>query len=140
MIKSQQFENSCSKGTCLLPTSSSLFFPMRQISFSGPPLKVQMRPERYKSSLLPHPHCSPRPPQSWRLDLRTLTTSLVTKEPSQRKPPHLDHTGFGLCFSTAPILLPAPESHGFPSVKTSQWLPKIKAKSVHQALELSKLA
>lgn len=63
------------------------FPPMHQISFSGPPQKVQMRPERYKSSPLPHPHCSPRPAQSWRLDLRTLTTSLVIEEPSQRKPP-----------------------------------------------------
>ena len=51
----------------------------------------------------------------------------------------LDHPGFGLCLSTSP---PPPCTETvIPSIRTPQWLPKIKPKCAHQALHtLPKLA
>lgn len=137
----QQSENPYSKSTCPSPTSNSRL-PMYQTLFKGPSQKTQRRPQTQEQHTFSSPLLSPPLPPSWALskdpDHITCHPGAIPEEARV----HLDHPGFGL---SAHPLPPSSSLHQnrvvAPSVTTSQWLPKIKAKSVHQAWwALAKLA
>lgn len=137
----QQSENRYSKSTCPSPTSNSRL-PMYQTLFKGPSQKTQRRPQTQEQHTFSSPLLSPPLPPSWALskdpDHITCHPGAIPEEARV----HLDHPGFGLSAHPLPPSSSLCQNRVVsPSVTTIQWLPKIKAKSVHQAWRaLAKLA